>query len=94
MPRWGEAFNRSAFSRFLNSPAGRVFRFVAGTAFVVVGCLYREYAIGVFSIVWGLLAMSAGGFDVCYFSVVLGGPFSGKKIRSQYHGGGHSTEAA
>ena len=32
-----EAFNQSGFSKFLNSPAGRIFRLVAGTGFLVVG---------------------------------------------------------
>ena len=94
MNRWAEAFNRSALSRFLNGPAGRVFRFVGGIIFVVIGCVDRETLLGILSIAWGLLAMSAGGFDVCYFSVVLGGPFSGKKIRSQFHSGERTGGAA
>ncbi len=82
--KWHERFNQSGFSRFLNSPAGRVMRFVVGVGFVVVGYMYRDAAIGVIAILWGLLAMSAGGLDVCYLSVVLGGPLSGKKIRQTY----------
>jgi hypothetical protein len=34
--------------------------------------------------VWGALAMSAGAFDICFISAVLGGPLSGAKIRSKY----------
>jgi hypothetical protein len=37
-----ERFNRSGFSRFINSRAGRVFRLSAGTAFVVIGFLNRQ----------------------------------------------------
>jgi hypothetical protein len=84
MQSLADAFNRSGLSHFLNSPAGRVFRLVAGIGFVVVGALYRDHVLGLLSILWGLLAMSAGGFDVCYISVVLGGPFSGAKIREKY----------
>ncbi len=76
-----EAFNRSWFSRFINSQAGRVFRLVAGTGFLVVGYLFRDHPLGVISMVFSILPLSAGGFDLCYFSAVLGGPLSGAKIR-------------
>ena len=36
-----ESFNRSGFSKFLNRPAGRVFRLAAGLAFLGVGFVYR-----------------------------------------------------
>ncbi|HMA53533.1 MAG TPA: hypothetical protein VKT17_03685 [Acidobacteriota bacterium] len=87
MPKLEDAFNRSRLSRFLNSPAGRIFRLVAGAGFLAVGILYRGHALGVFSMVWGALAMSAGAFDICFISVVLGGPLSGAKIRSRYKAG-------
>jgi hypothetical protein len=77
-----ESFNQSGFSKFLNSPAGRAMRVVAGIGFIVVGYIYRDHALGVISIVWGILPLSAGAFDVCYVSAALGGPLSGKKIRS------------
>ncbi|OGD19669.1 MAG: hypothetical protein A2W03_17605 [Candidatus Aminicenantes bacterium RBG_16_63_16] len=79
-----EVFNRSGFSKFLNSPAGRIFRLVAGAGFLVVGYIYRGHALGVLSMVWGALAMSAGALDICFFSAMLGGPLSGAKIRSLY----------
>jgi hypothetical protein len=87
MRRFEEVFNRSGFSRFLNSPAGRIFRLVAGAGFLVVGYIYRGHALGVLSMVWGALAMSAGALDICFFSAVLGGPLSGAKIRSKYKAG-------
>ena len=77
-----ESFNRSGFSKFLNSPAGRVLRLVAGIGFLVVGYVYRNHALGVISMVWGVLPFSAGLFDICYVSAALGGPLSGKKIRA------------
>lgn len=79
-----EAFNRSGFSRFLNSPAGRVFRLAAGAGFLVVGYFYRGHTLGVLSMVWSVFPLSAGAFDICYISALLGGPLSGAKIRSKY----------
>ncbi|MFN8628892.1 MAG: hypothetical protein U0838_00805 [Chloroflexota bacterium] len=84
-------FNRSAFGRFLNSPAGRVFRLVGGSAFVALGVLLAlngALVPAVASLLWGALAISAGGLDVCYFSLVLGGPFTGQACRADAAGGG------
>ena len=81
---WHEAFNQSGFSKFLNSPADRIFRLVAGIGFLVVGFVYRDYPLGVLSMVWSALPLSAGVLDICYISAVLGGPLSGTKIRSSY----------
>ena len=81
--RWHEVFNRSGFSKFINSSAGRVFRLAAGTGFLVVGYLYRDHTLGVLSMVWSVLPLSAGAFDLCYVSAVLGGPLSGADIRGQ-----------
>ena len=77
-----EAFNRSAFSQFINSPTGRVFRVVAGTGFLVAGYLNRGRTLGLLSMAWSVLPLSAGAFDLCFISAVLGGPLSGAKIRS------------
>ena len=81
---WHESFNQSSFSKFLNRPTGRIFRLVAGIGFIVVGYIYRDHALGVISMIWGILALSAGLFDICYISAVVGGPLSGAKIRSKY----------
>ncbi len=87
MGRSGEAFNRSGFSRFLNSPAGRIFRLAAGAGFLAVGYVYRGHALGVISMAWGVLPLSAGALDICYISALLGGPLSGAKIRDKYRVG-------
>ena len=84
MRSFEEVFNRSGFSRFINSPAGRVFRLVAGIGFLVVGYVYRYNALGVLSIVWSVFPLSAGAFDICYISALLGGPLSGAKIRDKH----------
>jgi len=78
-----ESFNQSGFSKFLNSPSGRILRLVAGIGFLVVGYMYQDHALGVISMVWGVLPLSAGAFDICYISAALGGPLSGKKIRGK-----------
>jgi hypothetical protein len=80
-----EAFNDSAFSRFINSRNGRVFRLVAGAAFLVVGYLYRQHTLGVAAMAWSALPLSAGALDLCFISAVLGGPISGAKIRAARH---------
>ena len=79
-----DAFNRSGFSRFINSRAGRIFRLVAGAGFLVVGYLNRDHALGVLSMAWSILPLSAGALDMCFISAVLGGPLSGRTIRSTY----------
>ena len=76
-----EAFNQSWFSRFINGPTGRVFRLAVGTGFLVVGYLYRDQTLGVIAMVFSILPLSAGVFDLCYVSAILGGPLSGAKIR-------------
>lgn len=81
MRSYGEDFNRSALSRFLNSRAGRIFRLIAGAGFLVIGYVYRDHALGVVSMLWSVFPLTAGAFDICYISAFLGGPFSGAKIR-------------
>ncbi len=76
------AFNLSAFSQLINSRGGRVFRLAAGAAFLIVGYEFRMHAVGVAAMVWSVLPLSAGAFDLCYVSALLGGPISGAKIRA------------
>ena len=87
MSNYAEAFNRSSFSRFINGPFGRVLRIVAGMGFLILGLLFRDQALGILSLVWSVFPLSAGAFDICYISAMLGGPISGKKIRSTYQAG-------
>ncbi len=77
-----ESFGRSAFSRFINSSAGRALRFLAGVCFLAVGYMYRDTTPGVISMVWSILPLSAGAFDLCYVSAFLGGPITGAKVRA------------
>jgi len=91
MSKLGESFNRSGFSRFINSVAGRVFRLAAGLGFLVVGYVYRGHLLGVLSMVWSIFPLSAGAFDICYISALLGGPLSGAKIRAGHAADQHVT---
>lgn len=76
-------FNRTAFSAWINSDAGRTFRVVAGSMFLVVGVTFRDEWWGIASILWSILPLTAGSFDVCYISGALAGPLKGCDIRDQ-----------
>jgi hypothetical protein len=84
MGSFAESFNQSGFSHFLNGPSGRVFRIVAGMGFLILSLVFRDHLLGVLSLVWSVFPLSAGAFDICYISAALGGPLSGKQIRSAY----------
>jgi len=77
-----DRFNASGFSRWINGPAGRAFRLIAGTAWLVVGLVFHDHAWGNAAMAWSVLPLSAGIFDVCWFSAMLGGPLRGKAIRA------------
>lgn len=76
------AFNRSGFSRFINGRAGRIFRLVAGAAFLVVGYVYRSYPLGIASMVWSFFPLSSSVMDWCWISAALGGPLRGCDVRA------------
>jgi len=76
-------FNSTGFSRFVNSPAGRIFRLVAGTSFLTAGILLRHSPVGIALMAWSVVPLSAGFFNLCWISAVLGGPVSSMKIRAQ-----------
>jgi hypothetical protein len=80
--RLATRFNRSRFGTWLNSPAGRLFRVVAGAAFLAVGLRNRHEPGGKASLAWSVLPLTAGAFDVCYISASLGGPFRGSGCRA------------
>jgi len=79
-------FNRSRFSRFLNSPSGRIFRIVAGAGFIAIGLIAvaAGQLIGIAALAWVVLPLSAGALDICYVSAALGGALRRKQIRSAY----------
>ncbi len=81
-----ERFNRSGFGRWINGPGGRAVRLCAGIAFLAVGISFREYPLGIAALVWSFFPLSAGIFNVCWISLVLGGPFSSVRIRRSQQG--------
>lgn len=85
--RRNASFNRSGFSKFINSRAGRIVRLVVGLAFLLVGYAFRDHVLGKVSMVWSLVPLSAGVFDYCDVSALPGGPLSGEKIRAAYRAG-------
>jgi len=76
-------FNNSTFGRWINSRVGRVFRLCAGAIFLVLGIIFIDNSWGKASLLWSFFPLTAGIFNVCWISLVLGGPFSGKKICEQ-----------
>lgn len=78
-----EAFNRTGLSRFVNSATGRGFRLMAGVVFLALGLIFRHHALGIASLIWSVFPLSAGIFDLCWISAVLGGPIRSCDIRAK-----------
>jgi hypothetical protein len=70
-----------AVFRFLAGPAGRVLRVVAGLVLIVVGILVVKGAIGWILAIVGLVPLTAGVFDWCFFAPLFGLPFVGPRLR-------------
>jgi hypothetical protein len=73
----GESFSRSAFARFMGSPAGRVVRVAGGLALLALGWPLLPGAGGVALAFAGLAVLAAGVFNLCYLRSLLGGPLRG-----------------
>jgi hypothetical protein len=76
-----EKFNYSKFGRWINSGRGRAFRLIAGICFLVTGLIFIHHPLGIASLIWSFFPLTAGLLNVCYISLVLGGPFKGSKIK-------------
>lgn len=83
-----QTFGRSGFARFINSPAGRVTRIVAGLALLVWGYTLRAEVAGKVLVVVGLIPLVAGSLDWCLISALLGGPIRGAVLRKWNHDAG------
>ncbi len=75
-----ESFARSGFAQFINTPAGRILRILAGLVIIVWGYTERADIAGIILIVVGLIPLAAGVFNLCLISAMLGGPISGARI--------------
>jgi hypothetical protein len=70
-----------AVFRFLAGPAGRLLRVVAGLVLIVVGIVVVKGAIGWILAIVGLVPLTAGVFDWCFFAPLFGLPFVGPSLR-------------
>ena len=75
-------FAASRLGQFMASGAGRVTRIAAGVALIAGGLLVVGGTAGIILAAVGLVPLLAGAFDVCIFSALFGGPFSGSAIRA------------
>jgi hypothetical protein len=78
-PNW---FAASRFGQFMASGIGRVVRIAGGVALIAGGLLAIGGPAGVIIAAIGLVPLLAGTVDVCVFSALFGGPFSGAAIRA------------
>jgi len=65
----------------MNSSTGRVTRILVGLALIAWGYTQLGNPFGIILILVGLIPLSAGLFDFCFISALLGGPLSGSKVR-------------
>ena len=70
------------FVRFMQTPAGRVIRVVAGGALIGAGLISVGGVPGVVMAVVGVVPLAAGLFDICVFAPFFRIPFSGARIRA------------
>ncbi len=75
-------FAASRLGQFMASGVGRVVRIVGGIALIAGGLLAIGGPAGIILAAVGLVPLLAGTFDVCVFSALFGGPFSGTAIRA------------
>lgn len=75
-----ESFGRSGFAKFVNTPAGRLVRVVVGIVLIALGYMSRGSAGGIILIVVGLVPLTAGTFNLCLISALLGGPIRGSQV--------------
>lgn len=78
-PNW---FAASRLGQFMASGVGRAVRIIAGIALIAGGLLAVGGPAGIIMAAIGLVPLLAGTFDVCVFSALFGGPFSGAAIRA------------
>ncbi len=68
-----------AFATWMASGWGRVTRIVAGLVLIAIG-LYLQSTWGIVIAIVGLAPLLAGGFNVCLFAPLFGGPFNARRL--------------
>jgi len=76
------SFGETSFAQFISSTGGRLLRIVVGLALIGWGYVLRHETTGIVLIVVGCIPLSAGAFDLCYISGLIGGPWAGAAIRT------------
>jgi len=76
------SFASTGFAQFIAGRSGRLLRIVAGIALIAGGIALRDSTAGTILMVVGVVPLAAGLFDFCLLSPLLGGPFSGARIRA------------
>ena len=80
-------FETTGFAQFIASPAGRILRGVVGAGMIAGGVALGDTGGAVLAVA-GAVPLSAGVFDLCYVSALLGGPIRGEEIREAGRDGG------
>ncbi len=75
-------FAHSAFAQFMASTSGRILRVAAGVVLVACGLALLGTYWGPVLIGVGLVPLVAGLVDVCFLTLLLGGPFAGPRVRA------------
>lgn len=70
------------FVRFMQTPAGRIGRIVAGVALIAAGLVWAGGSIGYFLAGMGVIPLASGLLDVCVMAPIFRVPLSGSKIRA------------
>ena len=67
-------------ARFMASAAGRLLRFAAGVALIVVGLTVVKGTGGWVLAVVGLVPIAAGSMNLCFLGPLVGAPFRGSAL--------------
>ena len=78
------SFGRSSFAKFINTPAGRIVRIIAGLAIMGWGYVQLPGIVGIAGVFVGLIPFIAGVFNLCLISALLGGTISGSRIAKNF----------
>jgi hypothetical protein len=79
-----ESFGRSGFAKYVNTTSGRIVRIIAGLAILGWGYVQLPGATGIVLIIVGLVPFTAGIFNLCLISALLGGTIKGKRIAESF----------
>jgi hypothetical protein len=69
------------FARFMSSVTGRLIRFFAGLALIIIGLAVVHGTGGIILAVIGAVPFFASIFNVCVFAPLFGGPFFARDIK-------------